>query len=175
MGVVDPSIWRQQNEALRRKLKNCQTDICTCLQEYMDQQMNGGDGMKSTWDNMTNQYAEQSGMPGHWEKFQNSRSGYQNAADLWDDNGCGGGAPAHAEWPAMRERTLGDAYGEYENNWGQAMPAGGPSALGRVGWAALGVVGVVGTGVLLLSPFEGPFGEAAAGAATVSAFGMAFQ
>lgn len=77
MGVVERSIWSQQDGALRRKLRNCQTDICTCLQEYMDQQMNGADGMTQTWDNMTNQHAVQNQMGGHWDTFDNSRKGYQ--------------------------------------------------------------------------------------------------
>ena len=137
--------------------------------------MNGGDGMKQTWDNMTNEHATERGMDGHWDKFDNSRGGYSNAQDLWDQNGCGGGSPAHAEWPVMKERTRTDADAEYEGNWGQPRPAGGPSMLERVGWGALGVVGVVGTAALVLVPFDGPFGEAAAGSATLGAFGMALQ
>lgn len=137
----------------------------------MDQQMNSGDGMNQTWDTMTHQHAVQSGMDGHWEKFDNPRNGYDNAVDLWNDH-CGG-PPPHPEWAVMRERTPGDAFGVYQQNRGQPMPAVGPSVLRRIGRGALGVVGAAGH--LTLSPFEGPCGAAAAGAATVTAFGLAVQ
>lgn len=176
MGVVPKSVYRQYNGALRRALKNCQTNICECLADYMERQMHGGDGMMQTWDNMTNSFATRNQMDGHWEKFTNSRNGYQNAEDLFDENGCGNrGYSKQPEMAVMRERTLDDAYDGFREANGFPMPDGGPSALKRVGYFGLGVVGVVGTGLLLLSPFEGPAGEVVAGAATISAFGVAFQ
>lgn len=65
------------------------------------------------------------------------------------------------EWAKMPVPSAAD----WEANNPQA-----PSTLARVGWGLLGVAGIIGTGIAIVSPFDGPAGDIALGALTAAAW-----
>ncbi len=124
MGVVPKEIWSQTSGSLRTALKNCQTNICECLADFIKSMLEGGDGMISRWDNMTNQFASLDKMDGHWTQFDGRQRQARAAKDIYDDSGCGGGAYAlHPRLEEFLAKTKEGALAEYRQRWGTAMPA----------------------------------------------------
>jgi hypothetical protein len=109
----------------------------------------------------------------HEQAYYNDRRGLRTEVNRYRnsrvDNGRGGKDPcpdtpllaAAEEWMNKPAPTAAE--------WQANNPAQ-MSKWERVGWGVLGVGGIVVTGIAILSPFEGPAGDIAAGAATVEAW-----
>jgi hypothetical protein len=114
---------------------------------------------------------------GHEQAFYNDRRALRTEVNRYKntrtENENGGkdpcpDTPLIAEAEAWANKPAPTA-AEWEANNPQ-----GPSTLARIGWGALGVLGVVATGVAIVSPFDGPAGDIALGAATAAAWQRAF-
>jgi hypothetical protein len=124
LGVVDKSIWENTHKSLRDALKTCRTSLCQCLAEFIDKMMEGGDGLIQRWDNMTNQYASQDKIAGHWVQVEGRQRRIKEAKDLYDNNGCGGGNHAlHPRMDELLDKRESDAMPEFKRRWGTDMPA----------------------------------------------------
>jgi hypothetical protein len=124
VGVVDKSIWSNTKGALRDALKNCKTNICECLANFINSMMEGGDGLIQRWDNMTNQYASRDQMGGHWTQMEGRQRRIEEARDIYNNSGCGGGNYAlHPRMQEMLDKRESDALSEFKRRWGTDMPA----------------------------------------------------
>lgn len=176
MGVVHKSVWRQYRGALRDKLKHCQTDICTCIEELIEEFMTGHAGLPERFDRMMGPNANQAGIPGHAEQIEGKQRGLAQSLDAFDEHGCGPGGGAVALADEYVDRPI-PTQADWEAEHGRPMPLGdtGPSPLGRVGYglAAVGL-GVLAVGAALI-PFDGPVGEAVLGSAAIGMGAAAVQ
>ncbi len=170
---LDKKVWETVNSSgLKKKLKNCRTTICECIQEFLENGMNDPHhGLPNRFSRMLADNAVSSGIEAHKTQIEAQQRGMQEALRMYDDNGCPpGGKPARVdEYARMAPPTQAD----WEAKHGRPMPE--YSTMQRIGWGAVGVAGIVATGVAILSPFDGPFGDVAAGAGTAAAWSRAFN
>lgn len=155
LGVVDKAIWKQYKGALRDKLKYCQTDICTCIGELIEEFMTGHAGLPERFQRMLGPNATQAGIPGHATQIQERQKGLQQAMEAYDDNGCGPGGSAYADAQSYVARPI-PTQADWEAVNGRPMPAGfsGPT------WTEVGLFALA-VGVTLL-PIDGPAGDVVA-------------
>jgi hypothetical protein len=157
-------VWGKFNSsALKRKLKNCKTSICECLQEFLEEGMNDPhSGLPNRFARMLSPDAVASGVASHAAQIEAQQRGMKEAIQAHEDNGCpSGGMPARAkEYANKPAPTVAD----WEALHGSPMPQ--YSTMQKVGWGILGTAAAVGTVAAVISPFDGPAGDIGMGALT---------
>lgn len=200
MGVVPSSIWRGTDGGLRKALKNCQTNLCQCVSDYIKRLMEDPHGgMINRASRALAGNAVSSQIPGHQQAWNEAQSGLKNANNFYNQH-CGGGGPPHpqineylnrpfpgqAEWERVNGRPMPEWSDEYPQPltsriW-NALPSAsqvctgaftGAGAIGGgLGGAILGGGAGAGGGTLV-APGVGTIGGGAIGAWEGGALGGA--
>lgn len=164
----------RDNPSLHRTVHNCNGDVCECLAEKIDKILNENSPHRRGDKGLKQHFAEQiGGQYGpntdewieHDENIRDQQQNLRDHLDEYDAQGCGGGGttvPVDARNWSTRPRPA-------DSDWqGGQSPMSAPSGGGLTLGQKLAVGGlVVGAGVLAVIPFDGPFGEAALGAAAL--------
>ncbi|MEL6691043.1 MAG: hypothetical protein AAFP28_12070 [Pseudomonadota bacterium] len=186
----------RNTNAVKNALRHCRRDPCECLADAINRLVEGHDtgqgwnkGIQERIDTMLSPGADPPGtmyngrdtFQTHQEQISQRQQGADNLLQEYDAQGCGGGGGGAAA--IDREATTSainapvPTADDYWDRYPDRRPAtsSGPSNLARVGYAVGGTLALIGAGALLFVPFDGPFGEAAAGAAGVGMWGLATQ
>lgn len=109
----------------------------------------------------------------HEQAYYDQRRSLRNEVKRYrntrTDNGRGGRDPCPDTPLLVEAEAWANEPAPSPAQWEANNPQG-MSTLERVGWGALGVLGIVATGVAILSPFDGPAGDVVLGAATAAAW-----
>ena len=117
----------------------------------------------------------------HQDQITQRQRSADNLLQEYDAQGCGGGGGGATAIDRAATESAIDAdvptADDYWDRYPDRRPStsSGPGTLARVGYAAAGTLALVGAGALLFVPFDGPFGEAAAGTAGIGLWGLATQ
>lgn len=166
--------------AIQRDCPNCPDPCKDRHQKIWDlvfRQRPGGDGTKGLFYRFAEQVAAGAQGPGtqvwatHQKAIREQQVSLRRELDRYNNTRWGRGdddqcpdTPLIAEAREWARKPLPS-----DADWEANNPAE-MSTLERVGWGALGVVGVAVTAVAIVSPFEGPLGDTVAGAATLAAW-----
>lgn len=181
------------SNAVKNALKYCRKTPCECLAEAINRLVDGHDTPqghnKGIMERITGMLAPGADPPGtifngkdtwatHTTQIQERQRGLNNLLEEYDAQGCGGGGGGAVD-TAKARAAAGARIPTAQDYWDKfpdRKPASsGPGFWTRVGYAAGGTALLVGAGVLLFVPFDGPVGEVAAGAAGLGAWGLATQ
>ena len=186
----------RRTNAVKNALRHCRRDPCECLAEAINRLVEGHDTgqdwNKGIMDRIAAMLSPDADPPGtifngkdtwqtHTEQLQQRQSGLDNLLQEYDAQGCGGGGGAAAiDRSAANDAATAPIPTEedYWNLYPDRRPSTtseGPGTLARIGYGVGGTLLLVGAGILVFSPFEGPVGEYAAGTAGIAAWGLAVQ
>ena len=181
--------------AVKNALKYCREHPCECLADAINRLLNGHDTPqgfnKGIMARIAAMLAPGANPPGtifngkdtwatHSGEIAARQRSLDNLMEEYNAQGCGGGGNGIGvvDLAAVEEAQKAKipTAEDYWNKFPDRKPASdGPGFWGRVGYGVLGTGLLVGAGVLLFVPFDGPVGEYAAGAAGLGAWGLATQ
>ncbi len=179
--------------AVKNALKYCREHPCECLADAINRLLNGqstpqgfNKGIMARIGAMLAPGADPPGTMFNGKDTWATHSGeidarqrsLRNLKREYDEQGCGGGGNGIG---VVDESAVNQAMNakiptadDYWNKFPDRKPAG-PGFWKRVGYGVLGTGLLVGAGVLVFVPFDGPVGEYAAGVAGLGAWGLATQ
>lgn len=108
------AIWKAEKGALRKALRNCQTDMCTCVAEHIRKLMEDPhDGLVNRLARGLAGNAVSSQIPGHVTAWDQGKTSLKKANDFYDQH-CGGPPPhpqveefpTKEEWQALHGRPM---------------------------------------------------------------------
>ena len=181
------------SNAVKNALRLCGRDPCECLAEAINRLVEGHDTgqqwNKGIMERIARMLSPEADPPGtifngkdtwdtHTGQIEQRQRGLDNLLEEYDAQGCGGGGEAvTVDVPAARAAANAPipTRDDYWDRYPDRRSAESPSMLKRIGYGVGGTLLLVGAGALVFVPLDGPFGEYAAGAAGIGAWGLATQ